>query len=714
MPNKSGTTGDSSIRETGGVVTATGLNVRYAAGTEHPKITRITNGQKLTIHSFAYASDGSVWYEVTAKVGSLTYRGYVHSDYVKTDVAYPLTEANNSGSIHYTGTVAATEDIPVSFAHTYAYAGHLTGDQVNLRKGPGTSNESIAKISKGTPVVICGQAAVGDIIWYHIATIQNGKVYEGYMSGTYICADIAGSGIWSTVNTEGITLRREAKSDATAVTGADGKARTLRKGEFAYIVGEVQDGSVKWMRVKVADGDKIVTGYISGKYLQWSDEGVKGPFAPDAGGEDFAKQMRDAGFPESYIPYLTALHEQHPQWKFTPYQTKLDWSAAITGENTLGNNLIETSAGRDWLSYAEGAYDYTTDKSKPFDGSNWVMISAAGLSYYMDPRNWLTESYIFMFEDLRYDPKTQTREGVENILKGTAMYKTTFTYKDASGATKTILYSQAFMDAAEYSGVNPYHLASRVKQEVVTGSGFSRSATGTVEGFEGYYNFYNIGAYNSTASMGAIKNGLKFARYGSTNASMNKASLIPWNNRYNAIVGGAYYIGSTYINRGQNTIYLQKYNVTGTSRFSHQYMSNAKAPRSEALKVYQAYKGMAGYDDMALTFSIPVYTNMPKSAVAAPSGVATPNAYLSKLTVTTDAGKTVTLSPSFAAGVYEYTVKVPSGTKAVTVAATPVRSAAKVSGTGKHTLSGKETSVVVTVTAENGTVSNVVIKVKTE
>ena len=143
-------------------------------------------------------------------------------------------------------------------------------------------------------------------------------------------------------------------------------------------------------------------------------------------------------------------------------------------------------------------------------------------------------------------------------------------------------------------------------------------------------------------------------------------------------------------------------------------MSNAKAPRSEALKVYQAYKGMAGYDDMALTFSIPVYTNMPKSAVAAPSGVATPNAYLSKLTVTTDAGKTATLSPSFAAGVYEYTVKVPSGTKAVTVAATPVRSAAKVSGTGKHTLSGKETSVVVTVTAENGTVSNVVVKVKTE
>ena len=342
------------------------------------------------------------------------------------------------------------------------------------------------------------------------------------------------------------------------------------------------------------------------------------------------------------------------------------------------------------------------------------MISPAGLQYYMDPRNWLTESAVFMFEDLRYDPETQTLEGVENILKGTAMYRTTFTYTDDSGAKKTILYSQAFMDAAEYSGVNPYHLASRVKQEVVTGSGFSKSATGTVEGFEGYYNFYNIGAYNSTAALGAIKNGLKFAKYGGTGSALNKSCMIPWNNRYRAIVGGAYYIGSTYINRGQNTIYLQKYNVTSTTRYGHQYMSNARAPKSEASKVYQAYKNMSGYNEMALTFSIPVYKNMPETPVAEPSDVGCPNPYLSSLKITTASGTAVTLSPGFSADGMQYTVKVPKGTGSVTVSATPVSSKAKIAGTGKHTVSGASTRIVLTVTAESGAVTNVIVTVKTE
>ena len=80
--------------------------------------------------------------------------------------------------------------------------------------------------------------------------------------------------------------------------------------------------------------------------------------------------------------------------------------------------------------------------------------------------------------------------------------------------------------------------------------------------FLGYYNFYNIGAYNSTAAGGAIANGLKYAKNGSTNATLNSNSLIPWTNRYRAIVGGAYIIGNSYISKGQNTIYLQKFNVT--------------------------------------------------------------------------------------------------------------------------------------------------------
>ena len=128
------------------------------------------------------------------------------------------------------------------------------------------------------------------------------------------------------------------------------------------------------------------------------------------------------------------------------------------------------------------------------------------------------------------------------------MHDSAFTYKDDSSDSKTMKYSDAFMAAASESGVSPYHLASRVKQEVVVSSALmSSSVSGKVAGYEGIYNFYNIGAYNSTASGGAIANGLKWASTGTT-------YLRPWDSPYKSIVGGASYIGKNYINVGQNTL----------------------------------------------------------------------------------------------------------------------------------------------------------------
>ena len=113
----------------------------------------------------------------------------------------------------------------------------------------------------------------------------------------------------------------------------------------------------------------------------------------------------------------------------------------------------------------------------------------------MDPRNWLDQSAIFMFETLTYKSKYQSLSQVEELLKGTPFYNKTFTYTEDTGRKRTISYAQAFIEAAEYSGVSPYHLVTRVKQEVITSSGsVSNSVSGTVSGYTGYYNFYNIGA----------------------------------------------------------------------------------------------------------------------------------------------------------------------------------------------------------------------------
>ena len=131
----------------------------------------------------------------------------------------------------------------------------------------------------------------------------------------------------------------------------------------------------------------------------------------------------------------------------------------------------------------------------------------------------------------------------------------------------------------------------------------STAVTGTVSSYPGIYNFYNIGA---TSSSTPVLNGLKWA-------SDKKAGtyLRPWTDPYRSIVGGAQYISSGYIAKGQNTCYLEKFNVTRYKRYSHQYMTNVDAAYEESIKTKKAYAGMM--DKSPLVFSIPVYENMPEA-----------------------------------------------------------------------------------------------------
>ena len=148
-----------------------------------------------------------------------------------------------------------------------------------------------------------------------------------------------------------------------------------------------------------------------------------------------------------------------------------------------------------------------------------------------------------------------------------------------------------------------------MKQEVVTGTKTTSIAvTGTTPQYPGIFNFYNIGATHATAYSPAL-NGLKWASTGTS-------YMRPWNDRYKSIVGGGIYIGSNYINRGQNTLYLEKFNVTANGTYGHQYMANVEAANAEAVKTKNAYSGML--DSAPIIFSIPVYNDMPASACPIP------------------------------------------------------------------------------------------------
>ena len=320
-------------------------------------------------------------------------------------------------------------------------------------------------------------------------------------------------------------------------------------------------------------------------------------------------------FPASYQPYIEELAKKHPNWEFIPLYTGLDWNYVIEQENIFGKNLVPKNYSDSWKNTTPGQYNVEVD-------SGWVDSSKQAVEYCMDPRNFLNEVRLFQFEGLSYDANTNNIEGIEKILYGTEFYKKTVSYLDSNGNTINTnnTYSDLILKAGKTSLVSPYHLASRIKQEV--GPFLTHaSISGNVEGFNGLYNFYNIGATSSSEPMGAIKNGLQYAKDGKGASTETKNKyLIPWNSKEKAITGGAIFIGSSYINVGQNTIYLQKFDVidkNGDGLFWHQYMTNVLAPYSESKSIYSGYQKI-GMLDSAITFIIPIYNNMPDIPTQSP------------------------------------------------------------------------------------------------
>lgn len=321
-------------------------------------------------------------------------------------------------------------------------------------------------------------------------------------------------------------------------------------------------------------------------------------------------------FPVSYQPYLQELQKKYPNWKFIALYTGLDWKYVIDNENKFGKNLVPKSYSDRWKNTTPGEYNVEVD-------AGWVDCSRRAIEYTMDPRNFLNYVRVFQFEELSYDAKTNNKDGIEKILYGTEFYNTTVQYLTSSGSTVTMSekYSDLILSGGKTSQVSSYHLASRIKQEV--GPFLSHSSiSGNVEGYKGLYNFYNIGATSSSEPMGAIKNGLQYAKDGKGASQATKDKyLIPWNTKAKSITGGGIFIGSSYIHLGQDTIYLQKFHVTSSSGgelFWHQYMTNVLAPYSESKLIYNGYVN-TGLLDGTMSFVIPIYDNMPELPVESPN-----------------------------------------------------------------------------------------------
>lgn len=495
--------------------------------------------------------------------------------------------------------------------------------------------------------------------------------------GTNVFADTTYIRGQITKGTSKVTVRTCASSSCGAVKSDTNSNIAISYPEMFEVLGE-ENGFYK---ISLQFNSYYYTGYVSKgtsskKYVETKTFKVT---------DGDINQMLNLGFPKSYAEKLAKLKVSHPNWQFVPYKVNATWDEVIAGETKyISTNLINGS-NTSLRNTEDGAY--VNGKWTEFAGGGWYSASKQTVKYFIDPRNFLNDGHVFMFEVLNFDSDVQTTELLQSLLNGTFMSGNAFYYNDKNEKVN-ISYAQTFRDAGEKNQISSVHLISRVIQE--QGSKGSSLSSGDNSEYPGYYNFFNINANGKTTSE-VIHNGLAYAK--------KKG----WNSPYNAIIGGAALLND-YIKYGQNTLYLQKFDFAGDTYYSTQYMQNIRAPYSESYTAYSAYVKNNSLD-IKFTFSVPVFKGtMPdKTSLDIKYNE---DSSLSKLSVTS-----CNLNPSFTSSAYNYTCYVDKKIDNITINASPTASTSTVKGTGKFDLNKDVTVLEIIVTSAAGTTSTYKITV---
>ena len=308
-------------------------------------------------------------------------------------------------------------------------------------------------------------------------------------------------------------------------------------------------------------------------------------------------------FPVSYRSGLWMLHSVHPGYVFRPYDTGLDFEEVLDHEDNVDRSLANINSTPGWV----------VPDSPVYDGGGWMTARNSVVRYFLDPRNFLDQRRLFQFELLSFDETCHTVEGVRALIAGSFM------------DTDEYDYAQAIYNAGRTADVSPYFLASKIIQEMGC-SGQSHLCHGTLPGYEGYYNFYNIGSTpDPDIENGALINGARYAQWGrdpdgQTITAEEAQLLLPWDNIDDALTGGALWIASRYTAAGQDTLYFQKFDVIDNEdgMYEHQYAQNISMAYEESLRYFDGYASIDMLDQ-SFVFVIPVYSSMPSDFGIMPS-----------------------------------------------------------------------------------------------
>ncbi|MGI6072786.1 MAG: dockerin type I domain-containing protein [Lachnospiraceae bacterium] len=375
--------------------------------------------------------------------------------------------------------------------------------------------------------------------------------------------------------------------------------KLLYWGTKVNIIGEkIISGNQKWYKVSV-DGD---TGFVHSNYVATFNQ---------AADPEFAEQIKD--FPESYKLPLWIIHAVYPNYVFKPdfirnfveTDKEADFSKIVDKQSGKKVNLYTEK--KSWRAMYRSNYDWEEGTWVSSEGG-WTNASREVVSYFMDPRSFLTVEEIYTFAQQSYS-EDQTLERLRTVIAGTFLagkYTPQTGDNHKGDAACKGDYARVIMRAAKISKVSPYVLAATILQEqgregqTELISGNCTRAGGI---YVGYYNFFNFAATGSNIDE-VIVNGLAYAK--------GKG----WDDVYKSIVGGAKLYADGYVNAGQDTYYYKDYNVVnGFDEYWHQYATCVYDQVNSGIIMGRAFGEMK---DAAMDFRIPVYENMPKTRVKRP------------------------------------------------------------------------------------------------
>ena len=590
----------------------------------------------------------------------------------------------------------------------YALTGVVNvNDSLTLRDKPNTSGNKITSFYNATELIILDTNASsgnGCNKWYKVQYND----YVGYACGDYII--LKNEEVSSDTEDDSYSKSnydKDIDKDGTIMCYEDTKSLGMRSSANGNKNGKVVDcgeevdiletvekpGTTCPYWYKIQRGND--SGYICGYFVNTTKlSSTANAYYESTDNEDtiesYKTKLTEAGFPDSYHPYLLELHARHPKWNFVAEKLAIKFGEAVAGESGIGASLLQRTAfDVGYLSTASHTYNLWTDTFSGYESEpGYYNASREAIAYYMDPRNYLNEKYIFAFETLGYCPN-QNVDVISSIIGGQSFWPSVYDYYKKDGAIMDSKGSVSadIVDASSNVGISAVHVASRIKQEI-SGLSVSDSRIGGLFTYNGisysnYYNFFNIKSRCSNCS--SIYAGYAFEK--------------AWNTPYKGIYGGASFMYDGYISLNQDTIYYEKFDVsTSNGHFTHQYMQNLAAPAQEGGIKYTGYvDSLISYLDTEITFVIPVYEDMPEYVVRAPK-LGSPNNYLKELTVN---GNSVS---NFSYNTYNYNVYLDKNVTSVEIGANTIVSTAKVNGGGTIEIKEDNQTNQISVVSESGKV----------